>query len=73
LRLIRSRAAHQIGDGHDAGECDNRSPAQITRFFDGLEPFEPGVVSCSRCRPDLTPAGDQPPEVDEFAAVARKP
>ena len=50
-----------------------RTPEQITRFFDGLELLPPGVISCSRWRPDLTPAGGQPPEVDEFCGVARKP
>jgi hypothetical protein len=50
-----------------------RTPEQITRFFDGLDLLPPGVVSCSRWRPDLTPAGGQPPEVDEFCGVARKP
>jgi len=30
------------------------------------------VVSCSRWRPDATPAGGQPAEVDEFCGVARK-
>jgi len=30
-------------------------------------------VSCSRWRPDLTLAGSQPAEVDEFCGVARKP
>jgi O-methyltransferase involved in polyketide biosynthesis len=50
-----------------------RTPQQITRFFDGLDLLEPGVVSCSRWRPDLSPVGGQPPEVDEFSGVARKP
>jgi S-adenosyl methyltransferase len=50
-----------------------RTPEQITRFFDGLDLVPPGVISCSRWRPDLTPAGGQPPEVDEFCGVARKP
>ena len=50
-----------------------RTPAQITRFFDGLDLLPPGVVSCSRWRPDLTLAGSQPAEVDEFCGVARKP
>jgi O-methyltransferase involved in polyketide biosynthesis len=50
-----------------------RTPQQITRFFDGLELLPPGVVSCSRWRPDLSPAGGQPAEVDEFCGVARKP
>ena len=50
-----------------------RTPAQITRFFDGLDLLPPGVVSCSRWRPDLALAGGQPAEVDEFSGVARKP
>jgi O-methyltransferase involved in polyketide biosynthesis len=50
-----------------------RTPQQITRFFDRLDLLPPGVVSCSRWRPDLTPAGGQPAEVDEFCGVARKP
>ena len=50
-----------------------RSPQQIARFFDGLDLLEPGVVSCSRWRPALSPVGGQPAEVDEFCGVARKP
>lgn len=50
-----------------------RTPQQIARFFDGLDLLEPGVVSCSRWRPDLGPVGGQPAEVDEFCGVARKP
>jgi hypothetical protein len=50
-----------------------RTPQQIARFFDGLDLLEPGVVSCSRWRPDISPVGGQPPEVDEFCGVARKP
>ena len=50
-----------------------RTPQQIARFFDGLELLPPGVVSCSRWRPDLTSLGGQPAEVDEFCGVARKP
>jgi hypothetical protein len=50
-----------------------RSVAQITGFFDGLDLLEPGVISCSRWRPDLTASSGQPAEVDEFCGVARKP
>ncbi len=50
-----------------------RSPEQIARFFDGLDLLEPGVVSCSRWRPDISPLGGQPPQVDEFCGVASKP
>ena len=50
-----------------------RSPEQIVRFFDGLDLLAPGVVSCSRWRPDPSPLGGAPAEVDEFCGVARKP
>ena len=49
-----------------------RTPEQITRFFDGLQLLEPGVLSCSRWRPDQSSPGGQPGEVDEFCGVARK-
>ncbi|MEU8344608.1 SAM-dependent methyltransferase [Spirillospora sp. NPDC048832] len=47
-----------------------RSPAQIAAYFDGLELDEPGVVSCSRWRPDPL---FREPEVDAFCGVGRKP
>ncbi|MEU1245702.1 SAM-dependent methyltransferase [Micromonospora arida] len=45
-----------------------RSPAQITDLFAGLQLIDPGLVTCSRWRPngnDTTPAS-------EYCAVARK-
>ncbi|GAA4888767.1 SAM-dependent methyltransferase [Streptomonospora salina] len=50
-----------------------RSPELISRFFTGLEILEPGIVSTSRWRPDARPDGAEPPEVDAFCAVGRKP
>jgi O-methyltransferase involved in polyketide biosynthesis len=47
-----------------------RSRQELARFFDRLELLEPGVVSCSRWRPD--PADAEPAEVSEFCAVGRK-
>ncbi|GAB3705546.1 SAM-dependent methyltransferase [Nocardiopsis oceani] len=49
-----------------------RTPAQIERFFDGLELVEPGLVSIPRWRPDPAEIGE-PGFVDEFGAVALKP
>ena len=49
-----------------------RSSERIAAFFDRLELLEPGVVSCSRWRPELTPFGP-PAEVYQFCAVGRKP
>ncbi|MEE1926928.1 SAM-dependent methyltransferase [Streptomyces sp. TRM 70351] len=55
-----------------------RTPEQVAGFFDGLELLEPGVVSCSRWRPDAAPfdaAGGpkEPEEVAFYCGVARKP
>jgi hypothetical protein len=51
-----------------------RSPEQIAGFFEGLELVEPGVVSCSRWRPDPAEAtGGPPAAVDAFGGVGRKP
>lgn len=48
-----------------------RSPEQITRFFEGLELAEPGVVSCSRWRPD--PGSPVDPDAAEvYCGVARR-
>jgi hypothetical protein len=50
-----------------------RSPAQIAGFFAGLELVEPGVVSCSRWRPDPAEAARPPAEVAAFGGVGRRP
>jgi hypothetical protein len=41
-----------------------RSRQELERFFDGLELLEPGVVSCSRWRPEALPFG-LPDEVSQ--------
>jgi len=50
----------------------HRTPAEIARFFDGLELVEPGLVSITRWRPEPAPSGE-PEEIDQFGAVGRKP
>ncbi|MFC6062540.1 SAM-dependent methyltransferase [Streptomyces ochraceiscleroticus] len=52
-----------------------RSGAEIARFAAGLELLPPGLVSCTRWRPDPTPDGSltEPPQVAQYALVARKP
>ena len=51
-----------------------RGPEQIARLFDGLELVEPGLVSCSRWRPDPADLSDGlPDEVDAMSGVGRKP
>lgn len=48
-----------------------RTGAEIAGFLSDLELVEPGLVSCSRWRPD--PADTNPAEVPQYGAVARKP
>jgi hypothetical protein len=50
----------------------HRTPAEIARFFDGMELVEPGVISITRWRPEAMPFGE-PEEIDQFGAVGRKP
>ncbi len=49
-----------------------RSRQELIHFFDGLELLEPGVVSCSLWRPEVTDIGT-PVEVFNFGGVGRKP
>jgi O-methyltransferase involved in polyketide biosynthesis len=49
-----------------------RTPEQIEGFFAGLEVVDPGVVSVSQWRPEVTPSGP-PGNVDSFCGVGRKP
>jgi hypothetical protein len=49
-----------------------RSPERIARFFDGLEPVEPGVVSPPQWRPEPGPSGP-PAAIDSYCGVGRKP
>ncbi len=50
----------------------HRTPAELTRFFDGMDLVEPGVVSITRWRPEATSSGE-PEEIDQFGGVGRKP
>jgi hypothetical protein len=56
---------------HGTPKLTQRTPEQVARFFDGLELLEPGVVSCSRWRPEGGD-GTAPEEVAMFGGVARK-
>ncbi|MFD5074041.1 SAM-dependent methyltransferase [Streptomyces sp. NPDC058371] len=56
---------------HGTPKLTQRTPEAVARFFDGLELLEPGVVSCSRWRPEDT-SGDEPDEVAMFGGVGRK-
>ncbi|MFC7388365.1 SAM-dependent methyltransferase [Sphaerisporangium rhizosphaerae] len=49
-----------------------RDPEELAGFLEGLEVLSPGVVSCSRWRPEPDDF-DARQEVSQFCAVARKP
>lgn len=49
-----------------------RSPEEISRFFDGLELLEPGVVSTPRWRPEPSDPDETPAELHVYCGVARK-
>jgi SAM-dependent methyltransferase len=54
---------------HGTPKIKYRSSAEIARFFDGLDLLEPGVVPCSRWRPEPTT-----PDIDvnQYCGLARK-
>ncbi|WDZ82967.1 SAM-dependent methyltransferase [Micromonospora cathayae] len=54
---------------HAAPPIRSRTGAEIAGFLTGLELVEPGLVSCSRWRPD----DPQAAQVPQYGAVARKP
>ncbi len=64
-------AAVAFWNEHGTPKLTQRTPEQVTRFFDGLELLEPGVVSCSRWRADST-QWPEPEEVGIFGGVGRK-
>jgi O-methyltransferase involved in polyketide biosynthesis len=57
---------------HGIPKLIQRPREQVARFFTGLELLEPGVVACSRWRPEATPWGE-PEEVHIVCGVGRKP
>ncbi|WP_405095800.1 SAM-dependent methyltransferase [Micromonospora sp. NBC_01412] len=61
-------------NGGEYGAIYLRGLADFTRFFDGLELVEPGIVSAAEWRADAEPQ-PRPSAVDVslYAAVARKP
>lgn len=49
-----------------------RSRQELIRFFDRLERWEPGMVSCSLWRPDASDVGTHV-VVHQYGGVGRKP
>jgi O-methyltransferase involved in polyketide biosynthesis len=56
---------------HGSAPMTLRSREEMLPFFDGLELLEPGVVSCSRWRPEPVEIGEIT-DVFHFGGVARK-
>ena len=48
------------------------TPEAVARFFEGLDLLEPGVVSCSRWRPEQTQVPDEAQDVAMYGGVGRK-
>jgi len=57
---------------HGIPSLTQRTPQAVTRFFDGLELLEPGVVSCSHWRPEWSLGAAVPQEVAMYGGVALK-
>ena len=55
------------------GRGQVRSRAEITRFFDGLDLVEPGIVYLPAWQPDTRPAEAEPGSTLILCGVARKP
>jgi hypothetical protein len=53
-----------------AAQATPRTKEQIERFFDGLEPLEPGLVVVPRWRPESAEAAEV--WAPAYAVVARK-
>jgi hypothetical protein len=58
-------------NGQGSAPMTLRSRDELLRLFDRVDPLEPGVVSCSRWRPDAT--DENILDVTHFAGVGRKP
>ncbi len=61
----------QLWNASGAAPLRTRSRQELTSFFDCLELLEPGVVSCSRWRPEPCEVG-VPAVVHQYCGVGRK-
>ncbi|MFI6639223.1 SAM-dependent methyltransferase [Streptomyces sp. NPDC050504] len=62
-------AAVAFWNEHGTPRLTQRTPGAVERYFDGLDLLEPGVVSCSRWRPD---GPGEHGEVAMYGGVGRK-
>ncbi|PJE95255.1 S-adenosyl methyltransferase [Streptomyces carminius] len=68
---VLNEAQEQHNEG-GASQYHLRSPEQIAGYFGGLELLEPGVVPCSRWRPETSTTGVLT-EAHAYSGVGRKP
>jgi hypothetical protein len=68
---VMTEALRLWNDG-PAAKMVLRSKEQVARLFGDLELVEPGVVSCSRWRPDGPAGAAEPEEVPHYGGVGRK-
>ena len=69
---VRVAEAVRRVNARSAGTTTLRSHAEITRFFDGLDLLEPGLVQVQRWRPGSAAAGPGD-QIAAYAGLARKP
>ena len=66
----RAEMTRRVNERMRGPQATMRDRAAITRFFDGLDLLEPGVVQPQRWRPDLVVIS--PDQVTAWCGVARK-
>jgi hypothetical protein len=71
---VAEQVSRSMGDYNKQGAAPltARSHAEVTRFFDGLDLVEPGVVQLHRWRPGTDDVG-QGRELANYGGVGRKP
>jgi O-methyltransferase involved in polyketide biosynthesis len=65
--------AMRFWNEHATPPITARSGAEISRFLEGLEIVEPGLVPCTQWRPDPIEVGQSDPEVPHYGVAALKP
>jgi hypothetical protein len=68
--LVRAEMTKRVNERMRGPQATMRDRAAISRFFDGLDLLEPGVVQPQQWRPD--PAVISPDQVTAWCGVARK-
>jgi hypothetical protein len=61
-----------VWNTHGTPPGTHRTPQQLQQLLAGLDLVQPGIVPCTRRRPEASPFG-QPAPVDAYCAVGRTP